>query len=653
MKTFSSYVQIIKQFIVVPMLIIAVMLGWYLGGGLETPSQETASVQSADAQDHAGHGTIWTCSMHPQVRQPEPGLCPICAMKLIPLVEEGSAGESEPRQLAVSDAAKALMEIETARVERRFVESDVRMVGKIVFDETSLANITAWVPGRIERMYADYTGTVVQQGDHMVDLYSPELLSAKDELRRAYENYNKLSPTMPEVLHTTAKSTLDAVRSKLRRWGMTEGQVQAAEKNGVVSDRVTIYAPIGGTVIKRSGQEGMYVETGESIYTIADLSKVWMVLEAYEADLVWLHFGQKVEFSTEAYPGRRFDGKIAFISPTLDDRTRTVSVRVNVDNSGGSLKPGMFVRATVRALVATEGRVMDPGLAGKWISPMHPEVVKDEPGICDICGMALVSAEELGYVPATAQDADKPLVIPASAPLITGKRAVVYVEVPGKDKPTYEGREVELGPRAGKFYMVKSGLIEGERVVVQGNFKIDSALEIQAKPSMMSMDVEQGVKSDIPVDPEMQSALRSILEKYYAWQDALAHDKEAEGETALDALHALLAESAQQEKIQTLVTIVNTPDKISDIERQRELFTLFSEKFIGLVKAYGMSPGDAVYRFHCPMASDWLQADEAIRNPYMGSRMFTCGTLEEILVLSASPVKEVGHINGVKGHNHE
>ncbi len=239
-------------------------------------------------------------------------------------------------------------------------------------------------------------------------------------------------------------------------------------------------------MIEKLKQEGDRVRTGDRIYTVADLSHLWVQMDAYESDLAWLRYGQKVEFTTEAYPGEVFKGKIAFIDPVLNKETRTVKVRVNVSNEDGRLKPEMFVRAVVQSRVASGGRILDASLAGKWISPMHPEIVKDEPGNCDICGMPLVRAETLGYVTAEPSDSAKPLVIPVSAALLTGTRAIVYVQVPDAEEPTYNGREIVLGPRAGDYYLVKAGLKEGELVVTNGNFKLDSALQISAKPSMMT-----------------------------------------------------------------------------------------------------------------------------------------------------------------------
>jgi len=436
-------------------------------------------------QDSAAQASErWYCSMHPQIVRDGPGLCPLCEMDLIPMPAD-MAAETAPRELAVSEAAAKLMEIQTSAVERKLVMHEVRMVGKVAYDETRVKSITAWVPGRIDRLYVDFTGTRVAQGDHLVYLYSPELISAQAELLQAAKASDAASGEVSTYLKASSQRTLDATRQKLRLLGLSVEQVEAIEESGEPVTHLTVHSPIGGVVIEKMATEGMYVSTGTHIYTVADLSQVWVKLDAYESDLPWIQYGQEVTFSTEAYPGEVFKGWISFKDPFLDPKTRTVKVRVNVPNADGRLKPEMLVRAVVKARSAGNGKVMDAAMAGKWICPMHPSIVKAEAGSCDICEMDLVTTESLGYVRADVAD-QAPLVIPASAPLITGKRAVVYVEKPQADRPTFEGREVVLGPRAGDYYVVKSGLVEGERLVTHGNFKIDSALQIQAKPSMMN-----------------------------------------------------------------------------------------------------------------------------------------------------------------------
>lgn len=445
---------------------------------LSTPTSETA------AQSKAGKAQKWYCSMHPQIIRDRPGLCPICEMKLIPM-PQGMATDAAPRELAVSEAAAKLMDIQTSPVERRFVANEVRMVGKVQYDETRVKHITAWVPGRLDRLYVDFTGTTVRKGDHMVYLYSPELISAQAELLQAAKAEKNAGQSTSDYLAQSATATLEASREKLRLLGLTPGQIGEIEQSGEPLTHLTIYAPIGGVVIQKMVSEGMYVNTGTPIYTVADLSQLWVLLDAYESDLPWIRYGQEVQFTTEAYPGQTFSGRISFIDPVLDPKTRTVKVRVDVPNADGKLKPEMFIRAVVASRVALGGKVMDPELAGKWICPMHPSVVKSQPGACDICGMDLVTTESLGYVAADAPE-QPPLVIPKTAPLITGKRAVVYVKKPDAQTPIFEGRDVVLGSRAGDYYLVVSGLQEGEQVVTNGNFKIDSALQIQAKPSMMN-----------------------------------------------------------------------------------------------------------------------------------------------------------------------
>jgi Cu(I)/Ag(I) efflux system membrane fusion protein len=475
-----------KTIVILTIVFLAGFLfrGWISGGKkteITTPQQSQQS-----------NPEWWTCSMHPQIRQPKPGKCPICFMDLIPVKQENI--ESTERQISFSPEALKLMEIETTAVERKFVEAQIYMVGKVDYDEAKVKYITAWVPGRIDRLYVDFTGIVVSKGDHMVYLYSPELISTQAELLQSLAAQQKIRPESSETISRSTQATLQAAREKLELLGLTKKQIEDIEKTGQPTDHITINAPVGGIVIEKNINQGAYVDTGTKIYTIADLSQVWVKLDAYESDLMWVRYGQEVEFTTEAWPGEIFKGTISFISPTLDPQTRTIKLRVNVSNPDGRLKPEMFVHAVVRSKVAMGGNVMDPNMAGKWICPMHPSVVKKASGQCDICGMDLVTTESLGYVSAKPEQA--PLVIPATAPLITGKRAVVYVLLPDPNKPSFEGREVILGARAGDYYIVEGGLAEGDIVVTKGNFKIDASLQIQAKPSMMN---PEGMDKPMPV----------------------------------------------------------------------------------------------------------------------------------------------------------
>ena len=623
--------------------------------------------------------------MHPQIRMPEPGQCPICAMDLIPVVAEGVADELGPRQIRLSATARKLASIQVASVQRRFVPVETRLVGKIAVDETRRRYITAWIPGRIDRLYVDYTGIPVRKGDHMAYLYSPELLSAQEELIQALKAEEQLRSNEAGAIGGTARQTVDAAREKLRLWGLKPGQIAEIERKRRPSDHLTIHAPAGGVVIEKHLSEGAYVQTGTRIYTIADLSQVWLELDAYESDLVWLRYGQEMEFETEAEPGARFKGRIAFISPVLDEVTRTVKVRVNVPNADSRLKPGMFARAVVRAEAAADGRVMDPDLAGKWISPMHPEIVKDGPGTCDICGMPLVKAESLGYVSVAAAEQEAPLVVPASAVLTTGRRAVVYVAVPANEG-VFEGREIVLGPRAGEYYLVKEGLLEGERVVVNGSFKVDSALQILARPSMMNPEgggpapghdhgghaapsgsqgggeahaqkpaaddhadhAHAGGEERFAAPAGFQEQLAALFSAYFEVQQGLSQDdfgRSARGVEALaEALEAVdmallegEAHMAWMEQLKELRKSSAQLRQAGDMEQARAVFEPLSDVLAAVAGRFGTGRQEPVYRFFCPMAFDnrgahWLQEAEKTENPYFGSRMYRCGSQKEVFI---------------------
>ena len=635
------------------LIVLAAFAVGYAAKGFRGPAEPvTAHIQTSESS--STEQQWWTCSMHPQIRQPKPGKCPICFMDLIPVASSGTdVGE---RQISFSPAAIKLMEIATAPVERKFVTAEIRMVGKIDYDEAQVKNITAWVPGRIDRLYVDFTGTTVSKGDHMVELYSPELISAEAELLQAVKAAGNVKTETSELVTRTTLATLEASREKLRLLGLTNEQIGKIESSGKTVTHITIYSTIGGIVIHKNATEGVYVDTGTPIYTVADLSRLWVKLDAYESDLSWIRYGQKVEFTTEAYPGESFEGTINFIDPVLSSQTRTVKLRVNVDNTEGKLKPEMFVRAVVRSQIAAGGRVMVPEMAGKWICPMHPAVVKAEHGTCDIYGMNLVTTESLGYVVDTPKEA--PLVIPASAPLITGTRAVVYVQLPDKEKPTFEGRGIVLGPRAGGYYLVKEGLTEGEQVVTRGSFKIDASLQIQAKPSMMSAEppqtkTEQPPAGQEPVReiPDVPGAFREqiwgFVEKYSSLHEAMAaDDKDGAVKAAQSAIQALsrvdmsLVSGKPHEVWMGGVGGMNKAlgaiKEGVQIEAARQAFELLSNELIAVVRQFGIPENRVLYRLHCPMAfnnkgADWLQMERDTRNPYFGASMLKCGEVAEVI----------------------
>ncbi|MCE5277839.1 MAG: efflux RND transporter periplasmic adaptor subunit [Planctomycetaceae bacterium] len=396
----------------------------------------------------------WSCSMHPQIKAPQSGKCPICFMDLIPVYETSpDGGDGGAARLTLSQTARELAEIETAPVELRVPAATVNLSGKIELDETRLAQVAAWVGGRVDKIFVDYVGRTVAKGDPLILIYSPELRAAQEEFLISRRQLDAAKSGGDAEAAASASALEAASRRKLELWGILPSQVDELIKSGRASDQVTIYAPAGGTVIERDAYSGKYVEAGERLLGIADLSTVWAVLDAYELDIALLRSGQEARFQTDAMPGKTFTGRVVFIQPTLDEATRTIKVRLVVPNPDQQLKPGMYVRAAIAAAPAAGGQ--------------------------------------------------KVLMIPATAPLLTGTRAVVYVEERTNEQVSYVGHEVELGGRAGDYYIVRSGLSEGQRVVTRGNFKIDAALQIQAKPSMMKPKEAAGAATQA-VPPQHQ-----------------------------------------------------------------------------------------------------------------------------------------------------
>jgi len=635
-------------------------------------------------KSHKGHNhkKIYTCSMHPQIRKDKPGKCPICGMTLIPVDndenEEDSSNHSDkPYTVKLSKQAMALAEVQTSVAKREILEANIKLVGKIDFDETRLADITAWFPGRIEKMYVDYTGIKVSKGDHLVKIYSPELLSAQEELLQAIRATRKTSKSEFAGIRRLTRQTVGDVRNKLKLWGLTKKQIRNIERKRKTTNVMTVYSPVTGVVINKRVQEGMYVKTGSKIYSIADLNHLWVKLDAYESDISKIRFGQAVELKVESYPGEIFKGKVSFIDPVLDKTTQTIKVRVNVDNADGLLRPGMFVHATIKVRMGTNGVVMDEHLKNKFICPMHPEVIENKDGSCPICGMDLVSSKELGYHQhlAELENNPAPIVIPVSSVLQTGERAVVYV-YHGEGK--FEGRVVTVGERVGDHYIVINGISDGENVVTNGSFKVDSSAQILAKPSMMNptgegkaitgmnmpgMDMggdKDEKKMKMPMNMNMDNkkneksknnkkklknnvsqvfinSLAPVFNTYLKIQHDLTLDSIEKIETYTNEMDKnltnidmkLLKGSAHIEWMGLLPHIQENTKQVSQsksIKELREAFKLLSANFIELKESFGFPKEIALKKFYCPMVkSYWLQTAKNTLNPYFGQSMLTCG----------------------------
>ncbi len=636
------------------------LFGLVIGRGLQPKplSDEHVSARPVEAIEAQ---TIWTCSMHPQIRQPEPGKCPICQMDLIPAAKENNGQNQSQRMMTMTPDAMRLAEIQTSIVTRKFVDVQIPLIGKVDYDQTRLKTIAAWVPGRLERLFVDSVGVPVRKGDHLVRMYSPELYAAQEEYLQAINAVNNLEGSGSQLVRRSTEKTVDAAREKLRLLGFSPAQITALDSDKKAESTVQINAPVSGIVIQKSALEGAYVKTGSPIYTVADLSIVWIVLDAYESNVGWLRYGQTVEIKTEAYGDRIFSGWISFIDPILNPQTRTINVRAVVTNPDGMLRPNMFARAVVQARVADGGEIISNNLQGKWISPMHPQIIKDASGTCDICGMPLVKADSLGYI--SEKDAKEPLVIPASAVLTTGKRSIVYVRVPDDEQPTFEGVEVEVGLRAGDDYIINAGLKEGQEVVTNGNFKIDSALQLLAKPSMMnpadnaatndnthnaqSLNALADKSKEINITKDFLVTLAPLYDAYLKVQQALANDNENDARAALSQLSDVLGkikmnQISGDEHMLWMEFSRNLKDSLAhrmhmaDIAGVRKVFLSVSDTIVAIERQFGHA-GNLPHRIaFCPMADDgkgaeWVQTEDRVNNPYYGAAMLRCGEIRQTI----------------------
>lgn len=403
-------------------LLAGLFLGWAIFGGGTSVSHDHENEVTGNAES----STVWTCSMHPQIKMDKPGKCPLCGMDLIPLKSsDGGDAAIDDNAIQMSKEAIALANVQTSFVGHQDGIKEMQLYGTIQVDERLQQSQTSHVNGRVEKLYVTFTGETVKEGQLIAKIYSPELLTAQQELLEA-EKLQDLQPML-----------LDAAKEKLRLWKLGEDQIRNVLTSGKVSPIVNIHANTSGIVISKNVSQGDYISQGSVLYTISNLSKLWAIFDAYESDLPFLKLGDQLEYTLQSLPGKVYKGRIAFINPIMDANSRTAKVRVEADNRDRNLKPEMFATARIT-------------------TPLK------------------------GY--------KKEMVIPKSAVLWTGKRSIVYIKQPNTSTPAFKLREIVLGPSLGNTYVVMSGLQNGEEIVTNGAFTVDASAQLEGKISMMNND---------------------------------------------------------------------------------------------------------------------------------------------------------------------
>ena len=653
-----------SKLVFILLIAFALIAGIGIGLFIRRSNNDIHTVAHVDNEKKGENILLWTCSMHPQIKQNGPGRCPICSMELIPMKED--AGGGGKASLKLGDRARQLAAVKTMPVSYKELIKSIYTVGKINYDESTVSHVTSWIGGRIDKLYVNFTGTIVQKDEHLVYIYSPELVSAQDEYLIAFRGLKTLQKSSIRETVAGAASLLENTRDRLLLWGIKEDQIKRLEQTQKAETYLTIFAPSGGTVIDKNIFEGMYVKTGDRLFTIADLSRVWLYLDIYEYDIPWITYGQGVEVSTESFPGQVFHGTVVFIDPFLDEDTRAVRVRVNMDNRDGKLKPGMFANAVIKAKFGANGIIFDTNIAGKYMCPMHPDIISDKSDNCPECGMRLepvgkrqqsdlkTKGMDIGISESSLHNHQGVLAVPHSAVLYTGLRNIVYVE---KEEGHYEPREVKLGPKADIYYHVISGLKLGERVVTNGNFLIDSQMQLLGKPSLLFPEGSEFNETEDKVDkspdtvssdtfdaPLFWDAISQIIDVYFSIRTKLANNSIDGIEKSILSMeekvrkikenHLDLPEGIYKELMEKFA---HMDHKLVDmrgksLDETREAFKNISKDLREYVEEfhYRIIGTEKVYIFFCPMANaSWIQKDEKIGNPYFGSKMLKCGTLEK------------------------
>lgn len=592
-----------NRYLIYTLLILTgVFLGWLFFHPEHNGNISETQVAATDSTDEHEHGTIWTCAMHPQIRMDHPGDCPICGMELIPL-DQNNSSSIDTDAVKMTKEAAALANVLTTVVSKQKPVKEIRLYGKVQADERLFQSQVAHVPGRIEHLSVNFTGETIKRGQVLAEIYSPELITAQQELLETV----KTKQIQPELY--------EASRERLRQWKLTDEQINEIEASGKTMNNIKVLSNTSGTITARRVNTGDHVSVGTVLYEVADLSKVWVLFDAYESDLQFLKEGRKITFNLQALPGTEFSGNISFIDPVIDPVTRVAKVRVEAPNQSGKLKPEMFATGIVSSNLSEYGN---------------------------------------------------DIVIPRSAVLWTGKRSIVYVKQPGSGEPVFKLREISLGPSLGESYVVTDGLMEGEEIVTSGTFSVDASAQLEGKPSMMNTSGENGSENNqhgnmqgmqLPdqqngertsgtvVNTDFRKQLKNVYEKYLELKNALVNSNQQKAKQSSTELKnavskvdmKLLKGDTHKKWMDLSEKIAGQSDLISkgSLEEQRAAFSDLSGPMYSVVKTYGLNDKTLYYQF-CPMYNNnkgafWLSEIQDIKNPYFGEQMLTCGETKETI----------------------
>tara|TARA_R110002051_G_scaffold181460_1_gene250941 strand:+ start:7150 stop:8925 length:1776 start_codon:yes stop_codon:yes gene_type:complete len=588
-----------KNILYIGIAVIIGLLGGYLLFGNKS---DTSKQEQSDSHNHSEETSnqLWTCSMHPQIMQPEPGDCPICGMDLIP--SESSTEGLAINEIKMTENAMALANIQTTIIGNAKASEEDGMIslsGKIAANEENNAVQASYFDGRIERLNVNYEGQKVTSGQLLATIYAPNLVAAQQELITA----TSLKESQPDLYK--------AVRNKLKNWKLSDQQIDAIEASGNVRDNFPIYATVSGTVSEVMAKEGDYVTQGQPILRVTNLNSVWAEFDAYENQIAHLKIGQKIKVVTNAYPNKQFDATVSFIDPVVNTATRTVTVRATLRNTDNLFKPGMFVNGKLQGKTETNSELIS---------------------------------------------------VPATAVLWTGERSLIYIKT-NPNEPIFEMREVSIGNRMGENYTIISGLENGDEIVTNGTFTVDAAAQLQGKKSMMNKsggktmtghEAHVGTQGDsenksnamatmkMKLPEAFQTAFQAALQPYFKMEDAFvasdATQVAALAKTTLEKMKALdigglgkMENSHLTKSIEMLGAIALN----SDLKKQRAQLVVLNENMVALAMNI-KSPSETLYVQKCPMANSnkgamWLSTKKEIKNPYYGDAMLTCGSvIEEI-----------------------